>query len=273
MLLMSAARYGNGGYLDHVDAQFHALFGEKKWNVLLIPYGTVSFTYDYVESRARVAFERTGHTISSIHFAASPRAAIERADAIAISDGNTFALLKRLYNAKLMDVLRMRILSGIPLVAWGAGANIACPTIQTTNDMPVVQPPSFDALRLLPFQTNPHFITGKMPAHNEKSREDRLNEFLDLNPNEEVLAMPEGTALLVEGANATALGDSAMLWFRQQRRVVPIKPGVTFNLNSIAVGQRLMIVDKNKTPGSKGEADSMPEPTFAKRDRPSDQAP
>jgi dipeptidase E len=230
---MSSSRYKTGGYLEHADPQFAALYGQKKYEILLIPYAGVTSTFDQVEEKAKAAFERNGHTLKSIHHFNDPKAAVAQAEAIAIAGGNTFVLLKRLIEAGIVEPIRQRVLAGVPYVGWSAGGNICNPTIRTTNDMPIAFPGSFDALNLIPFQTNPHFISGKMPGHNGESREDRLNEFLAYNATEEVVGMPEGTSLLVEGAYATVLGESPMLWFRQNKAVESIQPGTKFALDSI----------------------------------------
>lgn len=234
MLLMSSSRCGSLGYLEHSDDQFKALYGDaKSLEVVLIPYAAVTTSYDAIEEKAMPAFERAGQKLKSIHHFSNAKAAIENAQAIAIAGGNTFVLLKLMHENNLIQAIRDRVNAGAPYVGWSAGGNVAGPSIRTTNDMPIAQPPTFEALNLIPFQTNPHFISGKMPGHNGESREDRLNEFLTYNPKEEVISMPEGTALLCEGDQATVWGPAGMLWFRQSGTVDTIEPGKRFALNSI----------------------------------------
>lgn len=234
MLLMSSSRCAQLGYLEHADAQFKALYGDAKGlEVVLIPYAAVTTSYDAIEEKARPAFERAGQKLKSIHHFKNAKEAIENAQAIAIAGGNTFVLLKLMYENNLIQAIRDRVNAGAPYVGWSAGGNVAGPSIRTTNDMPIAEPPSFEALNLIPFQTNPHFISGKMPGHNGESREDRINEFLTFNRQEEVISMPEGTALLCAGAQATVLGEQGMLWFRQSGKVDIIAPGKCFDLNSI----------------------------------------
>lgn len=234
MLLMSSSRAGSSGFLEHADDQFAALYGDTKGlNVIFIPYAAVTYGFDEFENRVKPVFARLGHNITSIHHASDARAAVESADAIAIGGGNSFALLKRMYDSNIVDIITARVNDGIPYVGWSAGGNVAGPSIRTTNDMPIVEPPSLNSLNLIPFQTNPHFISGKPAGHNGESREDRLNEFLAINPTEELVAMPEGTALLCEGEEATVLGGAPMLWFRQGGTIEQIAPGAKFALNSI----------------------------------------
>ena len=233
MLLLSSSRYKDKGFLEHADEQFKTLYGDKKYNVLFVPYAAVSFTFERFEEIVKPVFERMGHTITSIHRAADPRAAVMQADAIAVGGGNSFALLKRMYDNKIVDAISARVNAGIPYVGWSAGGNVAGPTIRTTNDMPIVEPPTLRSLSLIPFQTNPHFISGKPVGHNGESREDRLNEFLDINPTEELIAMPEGTALYCEGGHATIMGEAGMLWFRQGRKVEQMTEGTKFAIDNI----------------------------------------
>ena len=150
-----------------------------------------------------------------MHRAADPAQAIREAAGIAVAGGNTFALLKRIYENGLIHPVRQRVAAGVPFVGWSAGANVACPTIRTTNDMAIVMPPSIDGFGLVPFQINPHFITGKPPGYHVQDREEMLREFLLLNPSETVVALPEGSALLCEGETAEVLGDRGAIHFTQ----------------------------------------------------------
>lgn len=137
-----------------------------------------------------------------------------------------------MYDADLVAAIRQRVLEGVPYIGWSAGSNVACPTMRTTNDMPIIAPPTFDALNLVPFQINPHFISGKPPGHNGETREERLAEFLAINPQENLLALPEGSALLVEDDRAKVLGEQGGIVFTLQGdRKLPV--GQSFNLSSI----------------------------------------
>lgn len=233
MLLMSSSRHGSQGFLEHAQDQFAALYGQQKFNILFIPYAAVTYPFDVFEKNVQQAFVRHGHTVQSIHHARDPRAAVEQAQAIAIGGGNTFALLKRMYDANIVDAVAARVRAGVPFVGWSAGGNVAGPSIRTTNDMPIAQPPSFAGLNLIPFQTNPHFVSGKPVGHNGESREERLAEFLAFNPGEELIALPEGTALLCEGIQATVMGAPGVLWFRQGGTITPLQDGTRFALSSI----------------------------------------
>lgn len=233
-LLMSSSRMGNMGYLEHADSQLHALFDEKPVEVLFIPYAAVSFSFDDFEKIVQPAFARLGYGLKSIHHFSDPVAAVRSARAIAVGGGNTFALLTRMYQAGIVELISARVNGGeLPYVGWSAGSNVATPTIRTTNDMPIVQPPSFNALNIAPFQMNPHFISGKPAGHNGESREDRLNEFLTYNPQEQLLALYEGSALYIENAQGRILGDKEGLWFKGPEQVEQIAPNRAFELSMI----------------------------------------
>lgn len=160
--------------------------------------------------------------------------AVKNAKAIAVGGGNTFALLNRLYQSNIVELISQRVNDGeLPYVGWSAGSNVATPTIRTTNDMPVVQPPSFNALNIAPFQMNPHFISGKPVGHNGESREERLNEFLSINAGEELLALYEGSALYIENQQGRILGEKEGLWFRAPNQIDNIAPNQPFELSMI----------------------------------------
>ncbi|CAI1090670.1 Peptidase E [Serratia quinivorans] len=232
VLLMSSSRQGNQGYLEHAGEQIHALLQHQGQQVLFVPYAAVTFSFDDYEARVKPVFGALGYGVNSIHRAADPLAAVNAAQAIAIGGGNTWALLRRMYDADLVAAIRRRVLEGVPYIGWSAGSNVACPTIRTTNDMPIIAPPTFDALNLVPFQINPHFISGKPPGHNGETREERLAEFLAINPLENLLALPEGSALLVEDDRAKVLGEQGGIIFTLQGdRKLPV--GQPFDLSSI----------------------------------------
>ncbi len=234
VLLMSSSRMGTLDYLEHADAQINRIFEHKKLNIVFIPYAGASFSYDTYENMVKPVFEKLGYNLKSIHRFNDPVEAINGADAIAVGGGNTFALLKRMYDAKIVKLIKKRVeRDKIPYIGWSAGSNVACPTIRTTNDMPIIAPPSLDAIGLIPFQMNPHFISGKPAGHNGESREERLDEFLCINKNEELVAIKEGTGLYVEDDNVTLLGNIDGLYFKQNRVIDVLKAKSTFNINSI----------------------------------------
>ncbi|HAF2412829.1 TPA: dipeptidase PepE [Salmonella enterica] len=230
VLLMSSSRKDNLDYLAHAGSQIHALLKHEKRRVLFVPYAAVTFSFDTYEEIVGPVFERLGYALQALHRSNDLRRAIEQAEAIAVGGGNTFALLKRMYDANIVDAIRAKVLAGTPYIGWSAGSNVACPTIRTTNDMPIVQPPTLRALNLVPFQVNPHFISGKPAGHNGESREERLAEFLDINAPEQLLALPEGSALLSDGVHGTVLGERGALHFLDKVHVEKLAENQVFPL-------------------------------------------
>ena len=233
LLLMSSSRKGDMGYLEHAGGQFKTLLRGEIRQALFIPYAAVNFSFDDYEASVKPVFALLGVDAVSIHRFSDARKALHWAEAVVMGGGNTFALLNRLYANKLVEAVRERVEEGLPYIGWSAGTNVACPTIRTTNDMPIVAPPSMDALALVPFQINPHFISGKPAGHNGESREERLEEFLALNPNESVVALREGSALYVEDCGAMLLGDLDGLLFRPNKVVESIAPNQRFDFGWI----------------------------------------
>lgn len=230
ILLMSSSRKDNLGYLEHAPEQINAVLGREKRRIVFVPYAGVTFSFDTYEGIVKPVFENLGYDLEAIHRSPDPHKAVEQADAIAVGGGNTFALLKRMYDAGIVDVIREKVKSGTPYIGWSAGSNVACPTIRTTNDMPIVQPPTLRALGLVPFQINPHFISGKRVGHNDESREERLAEFLEINVPEQVFALPEGSALLSDGVTGTVLGERGALHIVDTTTTVSIAPNESFPL-------------------------------------------
>jgi dipeptidase E len=233
ILLMSSSRKDSLGYLEHAHTQIHAVLRHEKRRIAFVPYAGVTFSFDAYEAIVKPVFEKLGYELVSIHHSTNPRAAIAQADAIAVGGGNTFALLARMYRAGIVSAIREKVHAGTPYIGWSAGSNVACPTIRTTNDMPIVQPPTLRSLALVPFQINPHFISGKPVGHNGESREERLAEFLEINAPEQLLALPEGSALLSDGVDGTVLGERGALHFINRQTTTTLAEGDTFALSRI----------------------------------------
>jgi dipeptidase E len=197
--------------------------GREVRRVLFVPFAAVMRTEDEYRDKVRQHFGPHGYEVESLHEAEDARAAVGRADAFAVGGGNTFKLLRGLYEAGVVELMRERAALGVPYVGWSAGSNVACPTIRTTNDMPIVEPPTFEALNLVPFQLNPHYTDYHPPGHMGETRDDRLNEFVHLNPGVRVVGIREGTMLRVEGGEIKLLGG------KPARLFVKGKPAVDFD--------------------------------------------
>ncbi|MCQ9122122.1 dipeptidase E [Rodentibacter pneumotropicus] len=230
ILLLSSSKYKETGYLEHALPwlqQFLADYRGKK--IAFVPYAGVRRTFDEYEKTVQEALSDVEMEIISVHHGKQHRDIIEQSDVIAIGGGNTFCLLKQLYENNLIEAIREKVNAGTPYFGWSAGANVAGGSIMTTNDMPITYPPSFSALQLFPHQINPHFISGKMQGHNGESREERLAEFLLVNPTALVYALPEGSALYIQGGQATVLGENPILRFSEGMQCGPLTVNHSFS--------------------------------------------
>ena len=227
MLLLSSSKYKNTGYLEHTIPWLQNFLTDYRGKTIaFVPYAGVRRTY---EKTVQNALSDLRMNIVSVHHGKQHRDIIEQADIIAIGGGNTFCLLKQLYEHNLIDIIREKVNNGTPYFGWSAGANVAGASIMTTNDMPITYPPSFQALQLFPHQINPHFISGKMQGHNGESREERLAEFLLVNPTALVYAFPEGSALHIQNEMATVLGENPILCFSENMECGTFDINTTFS--------------------------------------------
>jgi dipeptidase E len=222
LLLISNSTNAGEAYLDYPKYQIRAFLGQEEKNCLFIPYAGVTISFDDYEARVKERFGEVGHSITSIHHAQDPVAAVREAEAIVVGGGNTFHLIKLIRDNGLIDAVREKVLSGTPYIGWSAGSNVACPSIRTTNDMPVVEPDSFDAFHLVPFQINPHYTDKNPPGHAGETREDRIMEFLEANQDMTVLGLREGCMLLVENDSMKLIGDRELRIFRHGREAVEL---------------------------------------------------
>jgi len=220
-LMLSASRVGNSNYLQHTVELIRPLTQPgQQW--LFIPYAGVSVSYDEYLTKVQAALEPLSITISSIHQFADPKQAIKDTAGILIGGGNTFQLLNELYRYDLVHLIRDHVENDMPYVGWSAGANITGASIRTTNDMPIVEPPSFTALGLLPFQLNPHYSNYQMPGHNGETRAQRLLEFTEVDPLTPVIAIQEGSALWRQGETLKLIGNQAAYLFHGKQQEVEI---------------------------------------------------
>jgi dipeptidase E len=215
LLLISNSTNPGEQYLDYPKYMISEFLGKKHVKALFIPYAAVTFSYDDYESKVRERFREIGHDIISIHHYSDPVNAVEKASAIVVGGGNTWILLKLLRNCKLIEPVRKKILAGTPYIGWSAGSNVACPTIRTTNDMPVAEPSSFKAFNLIPFQINPHYLDANPAGHAGETREQRIEEFIEVNPEIWVAGLREGTMLHIEGPDISLIGPKKARLFKK----------------------------------------------------------
>ena len=227
LLLLSSSRVHGGGYLDHAEAEIRS-FLKNVSRVLFVPYALQD--QDGYATVARQRFEAMGLALDSIHQAGDPKQAVQNAEAIFIGGGNTFRLLNLLYRLELLQTLRECVKDGLPYMGASAGSNVAGPTIKTTNDMPIVQPPSFEALGLVPFQINPHYIDANPGStHMGETREQRLREYLEEN-EVPVIAIREPAIIRAEADVVTLEGTAGARVFRRGQEPYEIEPGSVIEL-------------------------------------------
>lgn len=173
--------------------------------VLFIPYAGVNLSldslnasYDLYESKVAAVFQTLGLEIRSIHREKDPIDAVLSAECIAVGGGNTFHLVACMHQTGIMKAIRSRVGKGIPFMGWSAGANVACPSLRTTNDMPIIEPESFSCMGLVPFQINPHYLDANPAGHGGETRQQRIEEFLAINRDIKVVGLREASLLEVE---------------------------------------------------------------------------
>lgn len=217
LLLISNSTNPGEPYLDYPKNNIRDFLGVKPVKGLFIPYAAVTFTYDAYEEKVNERFREIGHEVISIHRFEDPLAAIRSAEAIVVGGGNTWKLLKTIRENRLIDAIREKVNTGTPYIGWSAGSNMACPTIKTTNDMAIVEPDSFIAFNLIPFQINPHYLDANPDGHAGETREQRIEEFIEENPGIIVAGLREGTMLLMEGNKMILIGKRKMRIFKKDQ--------------------------------------------------------
>ncbi len=195
-------------------------------SVAFIPYAAVTFSYDDYEARVQARFDQLGIRVRSVHREADPAKAISGAEAIVVGGGNTFALLRKMQEQGLVEAVRTAVAElGTPYVGWSAGSNVCCPTICTTNDMPIVEPQSFRAVGAIPFQINPHYLDSHPEGHAGETREQRIEEYIEANPGMYVAGLREGCLLRMEDGHMELVGPSPVRIFRRGDTPREVRPG------------------------------------------------
>ena len=227
LLLLSNSMREGMGYLEwalpHL-ASFFAAAGVR--SALFVPYAGATLDPDDYVARVAPVFAYFGVAVTGVHAADDPVTAVMRAESVVVGGGNTWKLLRDARAARLLRPIRLRALRGMPYAGWSAGANLACPTIMTTNDMPICDPGGLDALGLVPFQVNPHYLHGNPPGFKGETREERIREFCALNPRTWVAGLREGTGLRLDDGRLALFGDGgACRVFRHGREPVEVAAG------------------------------------------------
>ena len=220
LLLLSNSRNPGGEYLAHALGAFATVLGDTR-RAWFVPFAGVTVPWGDYTAMVGAAVAPLGVTVVGAHEQAQPAPG----DAIFVGGGNTFHLLAECRRRGLLPVIAARVRDGAPYAGWSAGANLTCPTIRTTNDMPIVDPGGFEALGFVPFQINPHFTNALPPGHQGETREQRLTEFLTANRERQVLGLPEGDWLTVRDGATTLHGPRDAVWMRHGQPPASLAPG------------------------------------------------
>ena len=217
MIIASTSTLHGGNYLEYLLPTLEILFKEAT-EIIFIPYARPGgISHDDYTSNARSAFAKINKEIKGLHEFENPIEAIEGAQGIFTGGGNTFLLVTQLYQNKVMDVLANTVQNGTPYLGSSAGSNITGLTMQTTNDMPIIYPPSFKTMGLIPFNLNPHYLDADLQSkHMGETRETRIKEFHAFNETP-VLGLREGSWLEVNGEEILLKGKLPARLFRQNQ--------------------------------------------------------
>ncbi len=226
LLIVSTSTIHASGYLEYLTDEIKDFFKTVK-EIVFIPYARPSgMSHDDYTNVARVKFEKLGIKVKGLHEFSDPVSALMNAEGVFTGGGNTFLLVKTLYEVGAIDVLKERIAEGMPFMGTSAGSNIIGQTIGTTNDMPIVYPPSFEVLGVLPFNINPHYLDpDPKSTHKGETRQTRIEEFLNFN-DIKVVGLREGSWLRVEGDVIELKGPHTARIFEKGKEVYEYKPGV-----------------------------------------------
>ncbi len=240
LLLLSNSTNAGQEWLEHAEKPIRDFLGPEVSSLLFFPYAGVTISFDTYAAKAKDVFSRLGYDLTSIHRSENMLVSLKQAGGYVVGGGNTWQLVKYLHEYDLMETLRSELAHGKPYIGWSAGANIACPTLQTTNDMPIVQPPGFTTLGIIPFQINPHYLDANPEGHQGETREQRILEFLEVNRNLRVAGLREGTILRIENDGIKLLGEHAVRIFRFGEEPIECESGAS-------LAEVLLAPDKENT--------------------------
>jgi len=229
LIIASTSTVHGRGYLEYILPQLKEFFKGVQ-EVLFIPYARPSgLTHEEYTNKANEGFEKINIKLKGIHEFKNPVDAVNNAKGIFTGGGNTFLLLKQLYDAKLISTIKNVVENGTPYFGTSAGSNITGLTIQNTNDMPIIYPPSFNSLGLINFNLNPHYLDPDTSStHMGETRETRINEYHTIHKTP-VLGLREGSWLQVEGNKIILKGALNARLFQQNKPAIELPPETDFN--------------------------------------------
>ena len=224
LLLISNSTNAGEEYLKYPIARI-AEHLEGVSEVIFVPYAAVTFSYAEYERKVQNRFNEIGIKVRSIHREKNPLKAIREAQAICVGGGNTFALTKKMQQQGLLPAILRKLKAGTPYVGWSAGSNVCCPTICTTNDMPIVEPESFKAIGAVKFQINPHYLDANPEGHAGETREQRIEEYIEANPRRYVVGLREGCMLRLLDGKLELIGSRPMRIFKRGQAAYEVMSG------------------------------------------------
>lgn len=224
LIIASTSTLHNGGYLDYLLPTLKEHFKGVK-TLLFVPYARPSgISHEDYTAKVKSVFEQINIDVEGLHEFENPKEAIQKAEAIFTGGGNTFLLVYQLYKNEVMSVLTAVLKNGTPYLGTSAGSNIAGLSMQTTNDMPIIYPPSFKTLGMIPFNLNPHYLDPDANStHMGETRETRIQEFHAFN-TVPVLGLREGSWLEVKNNKITLKGSLTARWFTSNNMAVELEP-------------------------------------------------
>lgn len=229
IIIASTSTVFGGQPLDYLLEVLKIHFKDTN-DILFIPYARPSgISHDEYTDKIRKPFQKIGKTVKGIHEFKNPDEAIKQAKAIYVGGGNTFVLVNMLYKRNCINAIKKAINSGIPYLGTSAGSNICGLTMNTTNDMPIVYPPSFKTLGFVPFNINPHYldpISGS--KHMGETRETRIKEFHKFN-TQPVIGLREGSYIEVKGNNIVLKGNLKARVFEYEKEAYEVDTKTTLN--------------------------------------------
>lgn len=229
IIIASTSTLYNGAYLDYLLPTLKNHF-ENVRTLLFIPYARPSgISHEEYTNKVKTAFSNLNIEVKGIHEFKNPIEAVQHAEAIFTGGGNTFVLVNELYKNNLLDTIEKVVNNGTPYLGTSAGSNICGLTIGTTNDMPIVYPPSFRTLGFVSFNINPHYLDPEVTSeHMGETRETRINEFHYFNP-QSVLGLREGSWLEVKGTSIILKGNLTARLFKRNENPIEIEPETELN--------------------------------------------
>ncbi|TKG93544.1 dipeptidase PepE [Puteibacter caeruleilacunae] len=224
LLLISNSTNPGEAYLDYPKEEIKRFLGEEPVTALFIPYAAVTFSFDDYVAKVEERFAEIGHHVVGIHTFDDPVKAVQEAKAIVVGGGNTWQLVRMMHDQGLMPAIAEKLQDNTPYIGWSAGSNVACPTLRTTNDMPIIDPKGFDCMNLVPFQINPHYLDAHPDGHGGETREQRIEEFLEINPDVYVVGLREATMLKYEDGNLSLIGPRPLRIFKKDMTPKELNP-------------------------------------------------